>query len=174
MKKKNLLLVMLFAILVVCMLGCNRTAGESEDKGKQEITEDKTFHLEELYQKILQLQKDAGLEEPVMLPESSDDFLEMNYPGLKDVPYKQRTVYMAPVTGFATEIFLIEAEDAAGVEKLVTLFETRIEFCSSDTYYAETAQHWRENAKVHTYGNYVCMIVLPGGYIIPENVFEME
>ena len=45
---------------------------------------------------------------------------------------------------------------------------------ASDTTYPETAIHWANNGQVHTYGNYVCMIVLPEGYIIPENVFELE
>ena len=65
----------------------------------------------------------------------------------------------------------IAASDSARMKEI---FEARIEHGASDTTYPETAIHWANNGQVHTYGNYVCMIVLPEGYIIPENVFELE
>ena len=32
---------------------------------------------------------------------------------------------------------------------------------------------WQLYARVQSSGNFVCMIVLPEGYTIPENVFEL-
>lgn len=159
--KKNLFFAIIAATLLV-LTGC----------AKEEET--KILNMEEVYQSVLALQESTGKEALIMFPESNEEYLEMFYPGFSSIPRTQTVAYMAPVTGFATEILLVEVTNKDDVKAMKEIFEARIERGASDTTYPETAIHWANNGQVHTYGNYVCMIVLPEGYIIPENVFELE
>ncbi len=158
--KKKLFVILTIVTLLFSLIGCSREE------------ETKTFNLEEVYQSVMALQADTGLEELVMLPESNAEYLDMFYPGFAAIERLQTVAYMAPVTGFATEIVLVELTSKEDVSAMKKIFEARIETGSDDSTYPETAIHWANRAQVHTYGNYVCMIVLPEGYIIPENVFQ--
>ena len=160
--KKKLLLTIVALITLFSFTGC----------GKEEET--KVLNMEEVYQSVIALQEGNGKEALVMFPETSDEYLEMFYPGFSDIERLQTVAYMAPVTGFATEIILVEVTNKDDAKTMEDIFEARIEKGASDTTYPETAIHWANNGQVHTYGNYVCMIVLPEGYTIPENVFELE
>ena len=159
--KKNLF----FAIIATTLLVLTGCAKEKETK---------ILNMEEVYQSVLTLQEGSGKEALIMFPESNEEYLEMFYPGFSSIPRTQTVAYMAPVTGFATEILLVEVTSKDDVKAMKEIFESRIARGASDTTYPETAIHWANNGQVHTYGNYVCMIVLPEGYIIPENVFELE
>lgn len=159
--KKNLL----FAIFTVTLLVLTGCAKEEENK---------ILNMEEVYQSVIALQESTGKEALIMFPESNEEYLEMFYPGFSSIPRTQTVAYMAPVTGFATEIILVEVTNKDDVKAMKEIFEARIERGASDTTYPETAIHWANNGQVHTYGKYICMIVLPDGYIIPENVFEQE
>ena len=57
---------------------------------------------------------------------------------------------------------------------MADIFQKRIDMGADNTNYPESAAGWAKYAKVHKSGNFVCMIVLPEGYVIPENVFEMQ
>ncbi len=159
--KKNLFFAIIATTLLV-LTGCTKEK------------ETKILNMEEVYQSVLALQESTGKEALIMFPEANEEYLEMFYPGFSSIPRTQTVAYMAPVTGFATEIFLVEVTNKDDVKAMKEIFEARIERGASDTSYPETAIHWANNGQVHTYGNYVCMIVLPEGYIIPENVFELE
>ncbi len=158
--KKKLSAIFTIAALLFSFTAC---AGEEETK---------TFNLEEVYQSVMALQADTGLEELVMFPESNADYLDMFYPGFAAMERLQTVAYVAPVTGFATEVVLVELTSKEDVSAMKEIFEARIDMGADDSTYPETAIHWANRAQVHTYGNYVCMIVLPEGYIIPENVFK--
>ena len=160
--KKNFLSFIIALVTLCSLTAC----------GKEEET--KILNMEEVYQSVITLQEGTGKEALVMFPESSDEYLEMFYPGFSAIERLQTVAYMAPVTGFATEIILVEVTNKEDAKAMADIFEARIDRSASDTTYPETAIHWANNGQVHTYGNYVCMIVLPDGYIIPENVFYLE
>lgn len=162
--KKKLLVALLTLTTLFSFFGCSN----------KEEDETKTFNLEEVYQSVLSLQADTGMEELIMFPESNEEYLDQLYPGFASIERKQTVAYLAPVTGFATEIVLVEVSNKDDVAAIKDIFNARIEANASDTTYPETAIHWANHGQVHTYGNYVCMIVLPDGYTIPENVFKME
>lgn len=157
------------SIIVIAMIAAMLMTGCAKEQ-----KENKVLDMENVYQTVIALQEDAGKEAPIMLPESNEEYLEMFYPGFSSIARTQTVAYMAPVTGFATEIILVEVTNEEDVKAMTEIFEARIENGSSDTTYPETAMHWANHGQVHTYGNYVAMIVLPEGYIIPDNVFEME
>lgn len=160
--KKKLVSILVALLTLLSLTGC----------AKEEET--KVLDMEEVYRSVMALQEDTGMEALVMLPESNEEYLEMFYPGFSAISRTQTVAYMAPITGFATEILLVEVTSKDDVAAMKEIFEARIERGASDTTYPETAIHWANNGQVHTYGNYVCMIVLPEGYHIPKNVFELE
>ena len=51
------------------------------------------------------------------------------------------------------------------------IFQARIDLGSDNTNYPESAAGWKMYAQVQISGNFVCMIVLPADYVIPDNVF---
>ena len=65
-------------------------------------------------------------------------------------------------------LYLIEMK----IGGLADIFQARIDMGADNTNYPESAAGWQLYAQVQKSGNFVCMIVLPEGYVIPENVFE--
>lgn len=127
--------------------------------------------LEAVYQAFLTLQTESEEGSLFLFP---DDFsVEYYYAGLKELSPVQAKLYTAPVTGFATELMLVEAKDADQLEEVKKIFQTRIDLGAADDGYPESAAIWEKNAKIQTYGNYIAMVVLPDQYVMPENVFEL-
>ena len=76
------------------------------------------------------------------------------------------------MTGYACEILLVEvAEDSVDAAKAI--LQARVDSAANDTGYPENAVLWQSNAQVQVQGNCLCMIALPDGYTIPENVFAL-
>ena len=80
---------------------------------------------------------------------------------------------MPPIATHPCEIVLVEVKDAANVQAVVDIFQARIDLGADNTTYPESAAGWQLYARVQSSGNFVCMIVLPEGYVIPENVFDL-
>lgn len=154
---KKLFAVLLASLLVLSLTACG---GKSDDSaGSDSAPAD--LNLEDVYQSLLDQQpKDA--DELVMLPESSPDILDGFYPGLSDLELKQQVFYVAPVTGFATEVMLVEVADSKDLDTVKEIFTQRIADASDESgCYPETAEIWASRAVVQTSGNYAAMIVLP-------------
>ena len=134
--------------------------------------EEAQIDLQKVYEAILDAQGDKK-DDLVMLEEPEDSgYLDTFYPGLRDIARKQTVVELAPVSGFATEVVMVEVEnsgDAAAVEKI---FNDRIKTAQEDTIYPDTAVQW-QRAQVQTHGNYVAMVVLSDEFTIPEDVFSL-
>lgn len=135
--------------------------------------EEKVIALEDVYQGIMDAQQDNENGELVMFQETSTDVMDGFYPGLADVELNQQLLYMPAVYGFACEIMLVEVADPADVQTAKDILQARIDLASSDANYPENAKPWARNAQVQEDGRYLCMIVLPDGYTIPEHVFDL-
>ncbi len=96
------------------------------------------------------------------------------YPGLDAVELSQQAYYMPPIATHPCEIVLVEVKNEADAQKVADIFQARIDMGADNTSYPESAAGWALYAQVHKSGNFVCMIVLPEGYVIPENVFEIQ
>ncbi|MGN1341315.1 MAG: DUF4358 domain-containing protein [Oscillospiraceae bacterium] len=144
-------------------------AAESPAETKADTAET-SADLQAIYDKIIASQTGDEL---VMLPESAPEIMDSYYAGLSDLELKQQLLYMAPVTGFACEVMLVEAKDSENADKAEEIFRGRIELGSSEDFYPETAAAWQTNAQVQRSGNLVCMIALPEGHDIPDDVFAL-
>ena len=56
------------------------------------------------------------------------------------------------------------------VDAARAILQARIDSAAGDTGYPENAVLWQSNAQVQVQGNCLCLIALPEGYTIPENV----
>lgn len=161
MKKLTVLLLVL--LMIISLWGC----GGKADKGPEPGTALSTF-----YEAILAVQPEDA-EELILFEESNPDLIANFYPGLENIELSQQVFYMPPIATYQCEIALAEVKNSADVQAVVDIFKARIDMGADNPFYPEAAKGWQLYAQVQQSGNYVCMIVLPEGYIIPENVFEL-
>lgn len=191
---KKLVVMLMTLALLVSLCGCNAVTDEpsneatnnTENVATPEPTAAPTVEpteepkqpepgtaLSTFYQAILDAQP-ADAEPLILFEENNPDLIGSFYPGLDGIELSQQVFYMPPIVTHPCEIVLVEVKNEADVQKVVDVFQARIDRGADDTSYLESAAGWAKFAQVHKSGNFVCMIVLPEGYVIPENVFEMQ
>ena len=127
--------------------------------------------LNSFYDAVLAVQPEDA-EALILFEESNPALINSFYPGLENIELNQQAFYMPPIATHPCEIVLVEVKDSANVQAVADIFRARIDLGADNTDYPESAAGWQLYAQVHQSGNFVCMIVLPEGYVIPENVFE--
>lgn len=159
MKKIFALLLVVLIAATVC--GC----GNEKNEGPAPGTALSTF-----YQAIMDAQPE-GAEELILFEEFNPDLIASFYPGLENIDLNQQVFYMPPIATYPCEIVLAEAKNSEDAQAVAEIFQARIDLGSDETDYPESAAGWKLYAQVQRSGNFVCMIVLPEGHVIPENVF---
>lgn len=191
---KKLTALLTAAVLVTCLSACeNKTDNEAISEATptaeapttesaktittEATTEDSSivqeYDLEALYQAIISAQPEEKQGEIFMFPEENPELIEMMYEGLGTLAIEEMVFHVAPVTGFACEVMLIKTQDEAVAQAAYDIFTARIQKGADDTFYPETAALWATNAQAQRKGLYVCMVALPGGCTIPEDVFAL-
>jgi hypothetical protein len=138
---------------------------DEKDKAPAPGTDLSTF-----YQAILNAQPE-GVDPLILFEESNPSLIASFYPGLDGIELKQQAYYMPPIVTHPCEIVLVETANSADVQAVADIFRARIAMGADNKTYPEIAAGWKLYAQVQTSGNFVCMIVLPEGYVIPEKVF---
>ena len=159
---KKLVMMLMTLVLLMSLCGC----GGETSKGPEPGTVLSTF-----YQAVLDAQP-ADAEALILFEESNPALINSFYPGLDAIELNQQAYYMPPIATHPCEIVLVEVKNDADVQKVADIFQARIDMGADNTNYPESAAGWAQFAQVHKSRNFVCMIVLPEGYVIPENVFE--
>lgn len=165
-KKTTLFRTIVICLLMVCMtvflFGC----------GEKQNTDGKTYDLQQVYQDLMNMQP-ANVEDlsGVMFETTDKDAINETYPGLGDIELKQEVCYQHAVTGFC-EVMLVETASADDVQKVIDIFNARIDTSADDSFYPETAKIWAQNAQVQSEGNYVALVALPDEYIVPDKIFD--
>lgn len=159
---KKTISMLLVLLMIVSLCGCASEKQEGPAPGTALAT---------FYQAVMDAQpKDA--EELLLFEEFNPDLIASFYPGLEKIELSQQAYYMPPIATYPCEIVLVEVKNDADVQKVADIFQARIKMGADDTTYPDSAKGWSLYAQVQTSGNFVCMIVLPEGYVIPETVFE--
>ena len=162
MKKTIAILLALLTIAAVCACGAEK------EKAPAPGTPLSTF-----YQSVIDMQP-ADADALIFFEENNPDLIESFYPGLNDIEFSQKLLYMPPIATHPCEIFLVEAKNSEDAETVAEIFKARIALGADNDSYPESAKGWQLYAQVQRSGNFVCMIVLPEGHIIPENVFAID
>ena len=185
--KKIAVLTLALILVIGCLAGCAKDPAANESKAPDASTAAPdastaapaestaapaavSLNLEEVYNNLI-----SGCAEDVVLLPAADEELDSFYPGLNDIEFKQKVAYMAPVTGAAFEVVMVEVANPDDVAKVQGIFEARIKEGAEGDYCDPTQNgYWLNEAKVHVLGNYVGMIVLANavtGITVPDNVF---
>lgn len=159
---KRLTLLVLVLLMVVAVCGC----------GGKDTGPEPGIPLDTFYQAILAAQPE-DMEELVLFEESNPDLIASFYPGLERIELNQQAFYMPPIVTHPCEIVMVEVKNSQDTQAVADLFQARIDLGADNTSYPESAAGWKMYAQVQCSGNYVCMIVLPEGYVIAENVFAI-
>lgn len=158
--KKALSLLLVF-LMLAALCGCSGDKAAAPAPGTA---------LDTFYQAILDAQPEDA-EELILFEEFNPDLIASLYPGLDGIELCQQVYYMPPIVTHPCEIVLVEAQNDADAKAVADIFQARIDMGAADTTYPESAAGWKLYAQVQKSGNFVCMIVLPEGHVIPENVF---
>lgn len=158
-----------FVLTLACvsgLVGCN--GSNTNNAGPEAGTPLSTF-----YQTVLNAQPEDA-EELIFFEESDPDLIASFYPGLEGVELNQQAFYMPPIATAPCEIVLVEVKNIKDVQTVADIFQARIDLGADNVTYPESAAGWQRNAQVQQSGNFLCMIVLPDGHVIPEDVFGMS
>ena len=159
---KKIFALLLIMLILTSLGGCGGEKAEGPVPGTA---------LSTFYQAVLEAQPE-GAEELIFFEESNPDLIASFYPGLEKIDLAQQAFYMPPIATHPCEIVLAEAKTREDAQAVAEIFRVRIELGSDNSNYPESAEGWKLYAQVQQSGNFVCMIVLPEGYVIPENVFQ--
>ena len=174
MKKYLAFILAVLMLCALCACGSESAATPSEPVAPAEPAEpagpESGTPLSSFYEAVLAAQS-ADMEELIFFEESNPDLIASFYPGLEAIELSQQAFYMPPIATHPCEIVLVEVKNSSDVNTVVDIFEARIELGGDNDTYPESAEGWMKYAEVQKSGNFVCMIVLPAGYTIPENVF---
>lgn len=175
---KRFILGILSVACVFSFAACkNQTTSDNLDDNVIDINENnnsstETKNLEDVYDYIIEAQPENLKNDLTFFQETDQEMIESYYPGLSDISLKQENIYTPAIIGFAQEIALVEVENSNDVDKVKEIFNKRIEDCKNSVACdPEINELWTTNAEVQVSGNFVAMIALPEGYIIPNNVF---
>ena len=164
---KRLLSILALCALMLALTACGNGNGASSGGGSSAGGE---ISFDAVYQGILDAQENT--DELIFFPEEGADAIESLYPGLTALNPSRLQLYLPPVTGYACEILLVEVAEG-DVDVAKAILQDRIDSGAGDTGYPENAVLWQNNAQVQVQGNCTCLIALPDGYTIPENVFAL-
>ena len=160
--KKRILSLLLIAVMAFTVLaGCGSKDVETPGNSNTPNTEvqDPAFgaDLAEFYNKIMA----AAEEGPFMMDVAAEaEMLEMTYPGLKDIETKQLVAFTPAMSAVAIEFAFVEVANAADVETVKTIFQTRIDNqVNGGAWYPETIEGWKNNSEIVVIDNYVCLFV---------------
>ena len=164
---KRLLSILALCALMLALTACGNGNGASSGGGSSAGGE---ISFDAVYQGILDAQENT--DELIFFPEEGADAIESLYPGLTALNPSRLQLYLPPVTGYACEILLVEVAEG-DVDVAKAILQDRIDSGAGDTGYPENAVLWQNNAQVQVQGNCLCLIALPDGSTIPENVFAL-
>jgi len=136
---------------------------EPEQKPEEKPAEPETpavnkeIRTEEFYQALCQK---YGENFPANMPmDMTVEMLDMAFPGLYDLGYKQLSAYQPMMGAVVCEIVLVEVKDSADVETVKTMMENRIAAqIDGGAWYPASIEGWELNSRIAVNGNYLMMI----------------
>ena len=144
----------------------------SEEPSEEPSTEPSTssVDLAAFYETIITSVSEDN--RPFMM-ELDAETAEMIYPGMGAIATNQKVLYMPGMSAVACEISMVECANAADVETVKTIFQTRVNTqVEGGAWYPETIEGWKNNSKIVVKDNFVCLFVIPEGMMDAASEFE--
>ena len=154
------ILSFVFALMMVLSLAA--CGGKEDTTGTTQNNTPKELNLAAVYTTIT-----SGVEMPDMMSVDSDMLLDLY--GIKAEYCKQSVVYLCVNSLRADEIWLLEATDAASMEALKNLVQSRLDQKDAESITYDPEQNAIvKAAQVIEAGNYLVMIVSPDAIVIRD------
>ena len=135
-----------------CIVRCSWTVESEEDSSE---TPSAGVDLAAFFMSFME---GLGNNAPFMMA-AEGEILDAYYAGLSSISCKQCVVQMAGISSVPFEFALVEVENAADVEAVVEILQSRVDYqVDGGAWYPETIEGW-EKAEIVVIGNYVAMIV---------------
>ena len=153
--------ILAMAMSIVCALTLLTACGGKKEPAASAPAQDPAFgaDLTAFYNDIM----NAAEEGPFMMDLAADaELLEAMYPGLGSVETKQLVVASPAMSAVAIEFAFAEVANAADVETVQNIFQTRIDTqVDGGAWYPETIEGWKNNSEIVVIDSYVCLFVCP-------------
>lgn len=160
MQKKFLALA---AALILALSACGGAPkGEQDTDIPQQEETQKEADLTAFYN---ELREETTWPELMSLEDGESELMDTYYPGLSEIPVRQRGIYLAAISAAVGEIALVEVENAGDVPAVEEIFQARIDYQVGDSsnpggaWYPETIEGWKNSSQIVTQGNYVMLAV---------------
>ena len=161
---KKLIALALALVLAVSLVACgpktpavesNKPSTESQapDVVEPSFSKDLTAFYNDLM--------NAAEMAPMMMVMSADkEMLEATYPGLTAIETKQLIAAAPAMSAVAVEFVFVEVANAADVEAVKTILQTRIDNqVAGGAWYPETIEQWEKHSEIVVIDNFVCLFV---------------
>ena len=158
MKHNQTLIWVVMALMIASLLtGCGKA---NPAKGNEQPQEQEPVDIEALYEQgMAAIAKNAGEELP-LLPEENPEFINELFPGIMDIEMNQYKFALSPVTNGPVEVDIVEVKNHDDVQKVMDIFQARVDSLSEDDTYPENAAAWKNNSRITSRGNLVILAVL--------------
>ena len=148
--KKFMTTILLFALTLSLAACSSGGQGDAPDQSQKEAP-----NLNQYYEDFMAT---LGEDNTPAMGDVEGDVVEQMYPGLGALETKQRVLKTAMITSVAFEFALVEVSDAADVQTVADIFQSRIDYqIESGAFYPMTVESW-EKAQIITQGNVVALI----------------
>ena len=187
MKRNILTLTLALLLLAALLVGCAKpapaapTGEQPASTGEQPASTGETagtdtaapadtqapegpVDIEALYEAGMAKIKGEQGDELVLIPETDPEFVESLFPGLTSIDMAQYKLALSPVTNGPVEVDIVEVKNEADVQKVIDIFQARVDSLSEDTGYPENAAAWKNNSRITSRGNLVILAVLTDYY----------
>ena len=162
MKHNKTLIWVVMALMIASLLtGCGK-ANPAKEPGQPQEQEQpqEPVDIEALYEQgMAAIAKNAG-EELVLFPEEEPEFINELFPGIMDIEMTQYKFALSPVTNGPVEVDIVEVKNHDDVQKVMDIFQARVDSLSEDDTYPENAAAWKNNSRITSRGNLVILAVL--------------
>ena len=171
MKHNVIRLTVVILVLAALLVGCgeSQTPATTDAPAKTEAPVQTTaapesVDVEALYEAGMAKIKGEQGDELVLFPETDPQFLEELFPGLTSIDMAQFKLALSPVTNGPVEVDIVEVKNAEDVQKVIDIFQARVDSLSEDDTYPENAAAWKNNSRITSRGNLVILAVLTDYY----------
>ena len=153
--KRILALVLCTLMTVALLAGCGSKKNDDTNTDKTwVVATDTTFR-------------------PFEYTDKDGNFVGIDVDIMAAVAADQGFKYELKSLGWDAAIAACKSKQANAMIAGASIKQDRIDSGANDTGYPENAVLWQNNAQIQVQGNCLCLIALPDGYTIPENVFAL-